>query len=300
MLSYSSERAARRRASARADLGLGRRPLGELAGAQRRSLGPGQLAQVVERAAGDPERDGGDRGREQPERRERVEGPALARPVGDQRGRARRRDREPVDGDVVAAGRPQPGDRPGVDHLDLGRRHQHQADVRAGRSASSRGASPSMHDAPAHQPVAVVDVAAEAPAAADDELVARADGAPHRREDAADDAGRVAVDLARRLRLEVRGEHARGRADGDAPAGRRVAPGERLDRAEQLGRRRLAAAERGRHAEPVEPGRRELVRELRRQPPLRLRGRCDLGRARGESPGGVERRGHGFTHLRAP
>ena len=50
---------------------------------------------------------------------------------------------------------------------------------------------------------------------------------------------------------------------------------QRLDRAEQLGGRRLAAAERGRHAEPVEPGRRELGGELRR-PPLPLAPRREL------------------------
>ena len=93
-LSYSSERAARRAASARAtpDWVAGR-------SASLRVLSVGVLAPASSPRSSSapraiPSADRGDRRRQQAEGRERVQRAALARRVGDQRGRARRRDRE--------------------------------------------------------------------------------------------------------------------------------------------------------------------------------------------------------------
>ena len=276
------------------DPGLGRRPLGELAGAQGRRLRSGDPRQVVERAAGDPERDRGDRRGEEAEGRERVQRAGLARALGEQRCRPADGDREPVDGDVVAARRPQAGDRPGVDHLDLGRRHQREPDV-GPPARQFPGPVAVEDDAAAHQPIAVVDVAGEAPASADHQLAGDRGRPPRGREHPADDAGRIAVDGGARGLIEIGGEHPGGGADGDAPPDCGVADGERLDRLEQVRGGRLAATERRRHAEAVEARARELGGELGRQAPLGLGLGRELGGPRRQRSRGFER---GVGHRR--
>ena len=155
-----------------------------------------------------------------------------------------------VERDVVAAGPAQPGDVPRVVDRERVAREEHEAHVgRAGGRAHDVVAL--ADEAADHQPVGVRAAAGERPATGDDELVAVGNRAAARREDAGRDRA-VAVDLARDVRLEIRGQHAAGAAHGDDPGRGRVPLRERAHRVEEdlrlelEARRALRARVRGR------------------------------------------------------
>ena len=128
--------------------------LGERAPAARRRLATGDLAEVVERRARDPERDRGDRDRQRPEHRERIQRPRVGRTVRQQRRAAPHRDLDGGHLHVVAPGGAQAGHVPRVVDPHVGGREQQEADVRL--AARERADAVVLLDqAAAHEPVAV-------------------------------------------------------------------------------------------------------------------------------------------------
>src|SRR5439155_11834619 len=128
-----------------------------------------------------------------------VEWPAGARPVGDERERAGGGHEAIGDRDVVAARAAQPRHVPGVDDARRGGRKEHQTVV--GHAARQEPGLPAVeHDAPAHEPGAVLATARKWPPAGypvatvdHRRLAERCEGA------AAHDLRVAAVDLPRRL-----------------------------------------------------------------------------------------------------
>ena len=265
-------------------LRLGGGALGERARAAGRGLRRRQRDEIVERAAADAQAHARDGDRQQAEERERVERPGGRRPVGEDRDAVAGRDPKRRELDVVAAGRAQARDAPGVvdDHLPGGRQHQRHVGLAIREPAQVVAL---LDDAAAHQPVAVPAAARERPAPRHAESVLRGGRPAARREHAAGDRLRVAVDQPRRLIVQVPGEQPARRVDGDAPAGGAVAARELLDRLDERAGRRLESAQRCRHAHAKEPGLDDPVDEPRREAALLLALGRELGGGGGEGPG---------------
>src|SRR5207245_5773779 len=146
---------------------------------------------------------GGDAEGEETEDGKSVERPAGARLVGDEREGAGGGHEAIVDRDVMAARTAESRHVPRVDDADRGGRKEHQAVV--GHAARQEPGLPAgEHDAPAHEPGAVLAAARKWPAAGypiaavdHRRLAERCEGA------AAHDLRVAAVDLPRRLLGEV-------------------------------------------------------------------------------------------------
>ena len=268
------------------DARLRRGPLGELARAQGRRLGAGELGQVVERAARDPERDRGDRRGQQAEGRERVQRPALARRVGDQRRRARRRDRERRRRRCrgcrsPAARRPTRCRSPRPSAAGISTRRMSGPAAREQPRRARRRRRCSRPSASRSCRRCCRSASARRPSSSSPRPRARPIGAktPPTTPDGSPKTSRAGV------RLEVGGEHARGRADGDAPAGRGVAPGELLDRA----RAARPAAPRRRRARPGRRAGRGRRRRSRPRAPRAVAARASASAASSAARGASSR-----------
>ena len=169
-----------------------------------------------------------------------------------------------------AAGAAEPRHVPGVDDAHRGGRKEHQAVV--GHAARQEpGLLAVEHDAPAHEPGAVLAAARKRPAAGypiaavdHRRLTKRCEGA------AAHDLRVAAVDLPRGLLGEVGARHAARGADHCRPAGGTVGRRDGLDGLDHGRRVDLAPAERARHAHTEDAAGGERVHQPGREPALAL------------------------------
>ena len=166
---------------------------------------------------------------------------------------------------VVAAGAAQAAGVPGVEDLQFGARHGGDAQRRPVRAGAAI-----VEHASREQPPRVRDAAAEGPASGDTHAAIDGNCLAARGPHAGGDHPGVAEDLGGALLGEVGGEQAAGGGDRDAPARRRVAPGDALGAAKRGRGRCFERAQRGWHPGAHEPGRPQLLEQRRWQRALAL------------------------------
>ena len=170
---------------------------------------------------------------------------------------------------------------PGVQHLHVVAGEQHQPHVVCADQAASE------------QPVAERRPAGERPLAAHRQLTGVRHRPPAGREHTADRHSGAAVDLGRRVVLEIGRQQAAGGRHGEDPGHAGVGAREPLHRLDQRARRSLGAAEGRRDAEPKEVRFAERGDHLGCEPPGDVAAIGARGRNGGDGVDGCDGGGHG-------